>query len=100
MSKNHRSGHKMGGRHTTVIDAAEEVVDYLVKNKDVSSIVAGTIKMGLKTTKHSIKIKVETGCILLKVRGTKSIQDIRVFSQNLGSVHEAIESKFPQNIQR
>ena len=96
MPKNHRNGKKMGGKHTTVIDAAEKVVDYLQKNVDVSSIIACGIKTGIKTGRHSVKIKVETGCLLLKVRGTKSIQDIRVFSQNLDKVHKEIEEKFPQ----
>jgi len=96
MPKNHRSGKKMGGKHTTVIDAAEKVIDFLNKNPYVSNIIAGKIKMGLKTSAHSMKITQETGCLSIKVRGTGSIQDIRVFSQNLEIVREAFEKEFPQ----
>jgi len=97
MTKNTRNGYKMGGKHTTVIDAAEKVVDYLRSNGDVDKVVASRIKMGLKTSKHSMKIIHETGCLLLKVRGTASIQDIRVFSQNISTIQKAIENKFPQS---
>jgi hypothetical protein len=96
MSKNHRSGKKMGGKHTTIIDAAEKVIDYLNKNANVSNIIAGRIKMGLKTSQHSMKITRQTGCLAIKVRGTASIQDIMVFSQNLEQVQCDLENKFPQ----
>lgn len=57
MSKNHRSGGKMGGKHTTVIDAAEKVVDFLLKLPEVSNVVAGRIKSGIGTAQQRIKFK-------------------------------------------
>ncbi len=94
MSKNHRSGGKMGGRHTTVIDAAEKVVDFLLKQPEVSNVVAGRIKSGIGTAQQRIKIKQETGCLLVMVRGGASIQEIKVFSQSLDKVQEALERNF------
>ena len=94
MSKNHRSGGKMGGRHTTLIDAAQPIVEYLLRHMNVSKITAGHITMRLKTAPHRLKIMEESGCLLLKVRGTASLQEIRVFSQDLSCVKDDIENHF------
>ncbi len=94
MSKNHRDGNKIGGRHTTIIDAAEKVVDFIREIPTVSRLTAGQIKMNLPTAQHRIIIKEETGCLLVKVRGTKSIQDIRVYSRDPRIVKSIIEEKF------
>jgi hypothetical protein len=98
MSKNHRAGKKIGGKHTTIIDAAGKIIDFLSKEDNVIKITTGAIKMRLRPARHSLKISIETGCLLLKVRGSASIQEIRVFSQNLTAVKDAIEAKFPQQI--
>lgn len=93
-NKNHRAGGKMGGRHTTVIDASKPVVDYFLKHSEVTSVVAGHLKMGVKTGMQRIKIMEESGCLLVKVRGTASIQEIRVFSKNLEQVKRDAKEKF------
>lgn len=90
----HRSGGKIGGKHTTVIDAARPVVDFLLKNVDVSSVTVGHIKMGIRASQQRIKIKEETGCLLIKVRGSASVQELRVFSQDLARVKATLETKF------
>jgi hypothetical protein len=94
MAKNHRSGGKMGGRHTTVIDAAEKVVDFLLKCPEVSNVIAGHIKSGIGTAQQRIKIKKEAGCLSVMIRGGASIQEIKVFSQDLDKVQELLEEKF------
>lgn len=91
---NHRCGGKIGGKHTTVIDAAKPVVDFLLKNTDVTSVTVGFIKMRLKTAPQRMKIMEESGCLFLKVRGTASIQELRVFSKNLAQVRKDLEMKF------
>lgn len=98
MSKNHRSGGKMGGKHTTLIDAAQPIVEYLSRHLSVSKITAGHITMRLKTAPHRLKIMEESGCLLLKVRGTASIQEIRVFSPDLSVVKNDIEKEFQKLI--
>jgi hypothetical protein len=94
MSKNHRSGGKMGGRHTTLIDAAQPIVDYLLRHPDVNNIIAGHITMRLKTAPHRLKVMEESGGLLLKIRGTASIQEVRVFSQKIDTVKYDIMEKF------
>lgn len=98
MNKNHRSGGKMGGKHTTLIDASQPIVDYLMRHHMVSNIIAGHITMRLKTAPHRLKIMEESGCLLLKVRGTASIQEIRVFAPDLNYVKEDLEKKFKKLI--
>jgi hypothetical protein len=94
MSKNHRAGGKMGGRHTTLIDAAQPIVDYLMKHHLVTNIIAGHITMRIKSAPHRLKVMEESGCLLLKVRGTASLQEIRVFSPDLAQVRADIEDHF------
>ena len=84
----------MGGRHTTVIDAATKVVDFLLKLPEVNNIIAGHIKSGIGTAQQRIKIKKETGCLSIIVRGGASIQEIKVFSQELDEVQKKLEKNF------
>jgi len=93
-TNNHRSGGKIGGRHTTVIDAARPVVDFLLKNPAVTSIAVGHIKMGIGTGPQRMKIKEETGCLLVKIRGSASIQEIRIFAKRLTEIKNDLEEKF------
>lgn len=84
----------MGGRHTTVIDAAAKVVDFLLKQSVVSNIIAGHIKSGIGSAQQRIKVKEEAGCLSVMVRGGASIQEIKVFSQDLAAVQKALEQNF------
>lgn len=93
-SKNHRAGRKMGGKHTTVIDAAKPIVDYFLKHPDVNSVVAGKLQMGIKAGAQRLKITEQSGCLFLKVRGSASIQEIRVFSKKIDQVKKDAEVKF------
>jgi len=93
-ANNHRSGGKIGGRHTTVIDAARPIVDFLLKKSDVTSVAVGHIKMGIKASQQRVKIREETGCLMVKIRGSASIQEIRVFSKNLAKIKQDLEERF------
>jgi len=91
MSKGHRQGGKITGSHTTVIPAAEKVVDFLQRHNDVNKISVGFIVHGIKSAKHTIKVmKTDTG-LLLKVRGSASIQEIRVYTKNKEVVISSIK---------
>jgi len=93
-AKNHYQGKKMGGRHTTVIDAARKVVDFLETLPEVSKIATGFITSGVGGGQQRIKISDMTGGILIKVRGNISIQEIRVYSSNIESTKAALEENF------
>ena len=91
--KNHRSGKKSAGKHTTLIDAAIDVYDYLVKIPAVSAVTIGQIKVNLPVTAHRIIIKELSGCLSVKVRGTRSIQELKVYSQDIEMVRIILEQK-------
>lgn len=94
-NKNHIQGRKKGGNHTTIIDAAVDVVKYAQSLKQVSRVSPGFIKSGLKGgVKHRIKIMREQGSLLLKVRGGISFQEIRVYTSYPEDVQKIIEDKF------
>jgi len=79
--KNHLNGKKYGGCHTTLIDAAEKPLKVVSKLPEVEKISLGFIKTGLRSPSKgmSVKITKETGCILMKIRGNTSLQDVRVY---------------------
>ena len=56
MSKGHKQGGKITGKHTTVIPSAEKVVDLLQKNGLVNKISVGFVKHGIRGGRHAIKI--------------------------------------------
>lgn len=93
--KKHRNGDKVAGRHTTIIDAAEKVFDFIKKIPEVSSITAGKIKMNLPTAPHRVSYREESGCLMIKVRGTKSIQELKVYSRSIARIKIILEEKFP-----
>ena len=96
MSKGHRQGGKISGKHTTVIPAAEKVVDFLNRRDIVNKISVGFIKHGIKSGRHSIKIAYMDSGLLLKIRGSASIQEIRVYTikgEELRKILEAYAKK-------
>lgn len=92
--KNHRNGGKAGGRHTTLIDAATAVFDFISKLPAVSSVAAGKIKTNLPVAPHRVIIKEDSGCLSVKVRGTKSIQELKVYSKNLTNIKDTLEKEY------
>ena len=90
-SKNHRQGGKMGGKHTTVIDAAQPIVDLAQKMSEVMKVSAGFITSGIKTGQQRVKIKKIVGGLLLVVRGNISIQEIRVYTNDIEKTQRTFE---------
>jgi hypothetical protein len=90
--KNHRSGGKFRGSHTTLIDAAAEVVDYAVDRPEVTGVSLCFIKTGLPPAngQKRIKISEEGGAVLLQVRGNTSQQLVMIFSDDFQATKLAI----------
>lgn len=91
MAKGHRQGGKIGGRHTSVIPAAEKLVDFLQREPAVNKISIGYIKHGIGGGKHSIKTSLRDGSLFIKIRGTASIQEIHVYTDTPEDVQSAIK---------
>jgi len=57
----------------------------------VSKISIGFIKHGIKSGKHAIKVMEMDSGLLLKVRGSASIQEIRVYTSEKGMLQDLLE---------
>ncbi len=97
MSKGHRQGGKIKGRHTTIIPAAEKIVDLLHKNPNVKKISVGFIKHGIKSGKHAIKITDLDSGVFLKIRGTASIQEIKISTNEKEIIKDVLKKYSTKN---
>ncbi len=74
----HRDGGKFGGNHTTFIELAADLVDIAATRPEVNTISAGIIHGGQGVAGGGRRVKfVNTkGGILLKVRQSRSVQEV------------------------
>ena len=85
----HRAGGKLTRSHTTLIDAAVPLVDYLQGCADVSKISLGIIKsLGKGST--GLKFHPVTGGWKVTVRGNTSLQEIVVYTTDPERVRRAL----------
>jgi len=77
------SGSKVSKNHSTHIDVAKPLLTFANKNVNVTKISLGIIQTIQKVGQKSIKLSVESGCLLLKIRGVRSIQEIRLFTSDV-----------------
>ena len=81
-TKNHRQGGKFGGAHTTFSDLAIFLVDHAEKCEEVTCISAGFIRAGQGGGSRGVKILDTRGGLLLRVRQSSSVQEVRIISTN------------------
>ncbi len=98
MAKSRPSGHLSGGKytasHTTVIAAAEAPARAAARLECVSKISLGLIQT-LRNGPPAIKFLEEgSGCLLVKVRGGRSIQEVRVYTMDMAETQAAMEAAF------
>lgn len=75
----HRAGGKLTRSHTTLIDAAEPLVDWLHERTEVTKISLGVIKV-IGKGPPSLKLHPVTGGWKLVVRGNVSLQEFVVYT--------------------
>lgn len=105
----HRAGKKITGNHTSAIELAAEIVDFLEKQPEVTKISLGFITP--KSTKSAVKIVKITPennrCVLLKAIQKGTVQELRFYSEDVNQTIEALsqfvitsnwELNFKQNI--
>ena len=74
---------KLGGSHSTVIEAAWRFLPEVLKEESITKISPGFITAGKGSTgRNSVKITDGNGCILISVRGSSSHQEIRIFADD------------------
>ena len=86
---NHRAGGKLTRSHTTLIDAAVPVVDFLQDHAGVTKISLGLIKVIGKGPK-SLKFHPVTGGWKLVIRGTVSLQELVAYTPDPGQLRSEI----------
>ena len=77
----HLAGGKITRNHTTLIDAAVPVVEFLQKRSEVSKISLGLIKV-IGKGPQNIKFHPVTGGWRLVIRGNISLQEVVVYTSN------------------
>lgn len=81
-----RAGKKYTSTHTTIIEAAAPLVDFASEHILINKIVLGIIK-SLPQSRGGITRRIkcihEPACLFVKIRGNRSIQEIRFFSNNI-----------------
>ena len=84
MKKDHRSGGKYSGSHTTVIPAAGLLADLATMQPEVLKIALGYIKAGLPSVKGNRRAKImeRPGNLLLTIRDNVSQQEITVYTSD------------------
>ncbi len=96
MTKKHRDGDKLRGSHTTLTEVAVQVFDIVSKIPNVDGISAGIIQAGAGGPRR-VKIKDESGCILLIVRSGRAIQQLRVYVKELQNTRLALSRALRNN---
>ncbi len=84
------SGGKFTASHTSIITAAHKPVAAAANLSCVKKISLGVI-IPIRNGSFSIKFSDESpGCILAKIRGTRSIQEIRIYTSDKALVEEVM----------
>jgi hypothetical protein len=94
MAKNHRKRLKNGGGHTTFIDAAKPLRDFLRKQPEVTSISAGRITGNIGPGPLWTKLKEMKGCIVATVRGGACLQEVRIYTKSFSKTAASIRDNF------
>lgn len=81
---------KLGGDHSTVIEAAWRFLPNIIAEPCITRISPGVIKNTGPSGRTSVKIIDDVGCIMLSVRGGTSHQEIRVFTSDFQGAKLAI----------
>lgn len=87
----HRAGGKIAGSHTTLIDAAEKLVDTANKLPEVTKISLGEIKVIGRGMRNIKFLDIDSGlkCV---VRGNTSRQYIYIYTDNPEKTKTTLEN--------
>lgn len=94
MPKNHRKRLKRGGGHTTFIEAAVPLRDFLRKQPEVTAISAGKITGNIGPGSLWMKLKEAKGCLVATVRGGACLQEIRIYTRSFAKTKASVKANF------
>ncbi len=90
----HRAGGKLTRNHTTLIDAAAPLVDFLQGRPEVSKISLGLIK-NIGKGQNGLKFHAVTGGWRVVVRGNVSLQEIVVYTSDPETTRRDLLNRVP-----
>lgn len=89
----HRSGKKISKSHSTVIDAAIEIIDICKKIREIEKIGLGTIKqIGVGTPR--IKFQELSGGLKMIIRGRVTMQDFYLYTKSPSHIQTILSERF------
>ena len=77
---NHIAGKKITKSHTTATDESIELIKSIEKNPYIKKITLGVITPGLRPGEKRIKVFPSRGSIKVVIRGTRSVQELYVYT--------------------
>jgi hypothetical protein len=88
----HRDGKKSRGTHTTCSDLSARVHDIAVRLHEVTGVALGVLQSGTGVSGGSQKVKIGDmkGGMILTVRQSRSVQEVRVYSTNVQAARLAL----------
>lgn len=97
----HVAGPKISGRHTTLIDAALDVVEAVNSLDCVTKIVLGIIEQayGLPVEKRIMIVIIPAG-IQVKIRGPKTIQALFIYTNDRLRTCKSVIAAFKKKAKR
>lgn len=90
---NHLAGSIFTSSHTTVIDEARSIAVAAAKLNQVSKISLGIIKRISNGEPRISFLDGEQACLVVKVRGRSSIQELRVYTSEKQLVKQALSEQ-------
>lgn len=89
---------KISNSHSTYIPEADKIKNWAKSIPIIQKISAGIIKpVGPARAQNAIKIREEIGCLTLTVRGNTAVQEIRLYSEDIGALDRAVKSYAEEN---
>ena len=87
---------KLSAPHSTDIEQAENILQFLDKKQEVSKISLGIIKPKKSISKSFTKPKIILleNHILIKVSSKLAVQEIRIYGKNLEELNKTLTKKF------
>ena len=91
----YHDGGKHRGTHTTLIELAARVIDIIVKLPEVTGYSPGYLQAGKGLAGGTQRVKISSfeGGLVLTIRQSRSVQEVRVYSANLQAAKLAIARK-------
>lgn len=91
----HRASKKISSSHSTIIDAAEKLVDTASRLPEVKKISLGLIKIAKGGDQYRLKIQDTQSGLKITVRGKSAVQTIYIYTSEKDSVKRQLEKISP-----